>query len=424
MFRRLHLQMTIFSTLITGVILAAMTLVCLFIAESGTRKNSYTTFSNNANSCITHVEGQSLLSHQWLSQVQNSYGIKIEILDNGNPLFFDKLNPSEDTQKAFAKAKEISRDSHALDLENFSSTSLLTKSKIFKLKDYYACTALIPQSSGTLSVTILYPLSILEQQFLQQRLAFAAAVLTAVFALAVFSWLFTKKMIRPLETSRKKQTEFIASASHELRSPLAVIQSSVSAMDNAPGEETQHFISVIQKECSRMARLINDMLSLANADNHSWNLLTSPCELDTLLLETYEKYEPLANSKNLHLNIRLPEEPLPPCRCDASRVSQILAVLLDNALSYVPENGQITLSVRKETSFFFLTVTDNGPGIPDSAKEAVFQRFYRADASRHDKQHFGLGLCIAKEITLLHHGTISVTDTPGGGATFKIKLPE
>lgn len=173
-----------------------------------------------------------------------------------------------------------------------------------------------------------------------------------------------------------------------------------------------------------MARLINDMLSLANADNHSWNLLTSPCELDTLLLETYEKYEPLANSKNLHLNIRLPEEPLPPCRCDASRVSQILAVLLDNALSYVPENGQITLSVRKENSFFFLTVTDNGPGIPDSAKEAVFQRFYRADASRHDKQHFGLGLCIAKEITLLHHGTISVTDTPGGGATFKIKLPE
>ena len=224
---------------------------------------------------------------------------------------------------------------------------------------------------------------------------------------------FYQKMIRPLETSRKKQTEFIASASHELRSPLAVIQSSVSAMDNAPGEETQHFISVIQKECSRMARLINDMLSLANADNHSWNLLTSPCELDTLLLETYEKYEPLANSKNLHLNIRLPEEPLPPCRCDASRVSQILAVLLDNALSYVPENGQITLSVRKENSFFFLTVTDNGPGIPDSAKEAVFQRFYRADASRHDKQHFGLGLCIAKEITLLHHGTISVTDTPG-----------
>ena len=61
MFRRLHLQMTIFSTLITGVILAAMTLVCLFIAESGTRKNSYTTFSNNANSCITHLEGQSLL---------------------------------------------------------------------------------------------------------------------------------------------------------------------------------------------------------------------------------------------------------------------------------------------------------------------------------------------------------------------------
>lgn len=424
MFRRLHIQMTIFSTLITGAILIAMSLTCLFIAESGSRKNSYTTFSNNASSCITHLEEQTLLSHQWLLQVQDSYDIKIEIQDNGRPLFFDKLNPPEDMQEAFDKAKEASRDSYALDLENFSSTSPLTKSEIFKLKDYYACTALIPQSGGTLGVTILYPLSILKRQFFQQRLAFAAAVSVAVLALAVFSWFFTRKMIRPLEISRKEQTQFIASASHELRSPLAVIQSSVSAMVHAPEKETQHFIPVIQKECSRMARLINDMLSLANADNHSWDLLLSPCELDTLLLETYEKYEPLANSKNLHLYIRLPRDPLPPCRCDASRIAQILAILLDNALSYVPENGKITLTVKKENAFFFLTVTDNGPGIPDSAKEAIFQRFYRADASRHDKQHFGLGLCIAKEIIHLHHGTISVSDAPGGGAAFQIRLPE
>lgn len=423
MFRKLHIQMTIFSTLITGGILIAMTLACLFISESAARKNSYITFSNNANSCITHLENQTLLSHQWLLQVQNSYGIQIEVLDNSRNLFFEKLNPSENTQKAFARAKNISRDSYALDLENFSAP-VLTKRTVFKMRNYYVCTALIPQTGGTLSITILYPLSILKQQFLHQRLAFAAAVFVAVLALAVFSWFFTQKMIRPLELSRKKQTEFIASASHELRSPLAVIQSSASAMETAPEKETRHFIPIIQQECSRMARLVNDMLSLANADNHSWNLLCSPCELDTLLLETYEKYESLSKNRHLHLSIQIPEEPLPPCRCDASRISQVLAILLDNALSYVPENGQITLAVRKEGAFFLLIVEDNGPGIPDSAKEAVFQRFYRADASRHDKQHFGLGLCIAKEILLLHHGSISVADTPGGGASFQIRLPE
>ena len=79
--------------------------------------------------------------------------------------------------------------------------------------------------------------------------------------------------------------------------------------------------------------------------------------------------------------------------------------------------------IKKSSFSLSCLKTDNGPGIPDSEKEAVFQRFYRSDTSRNDKQHFGLGLCIAKEIALLHHGTLSVSDTPGGGATFQLKLP-
>lgn len=423
MFRKLHIQMTIFSTVITGAILIAMTLVCLLIAESGTRKNSYTTFSNNANSCITHLEAQSLLSHQWLLEVQHAYKIEIEVRDNGKSLFFEKLNPTEKIQSAFKKAKAVSKDTYALDLDNTKSTSPLTKHQVFRFKGYYACTALIPKSDGILSVIILYPLAGLEQQLLTQRFSFAAAILAAILALAVFSWFFTKKMIRPIKESKRKQTQFIASASHELRSPLTVIQSSISAMDGAAPQEIRHFTSIIQAECGRMARLIADMLALANADNHSWSLLSSPCELDTLLLETYEKYESLAAEKKLRLHICLPEEPLPSCQCDAARISQVLAILLDNALSYVPADGQITLSLKKEKHAFLLSVSDNGPGIPDHAKEAVFQRFYRTDASRNDKQHFGLGLCIAKEIIALHQGELWITDTPGGGSTFWIRLP-
>ena len=123
------------------------------------------------------------------------------------------------------------------------------------------------------------------------------------------------------------------------------------------------------------------------------------------------------------LLIELPEDSLPVCFCDSLKISQALAILIDNALAYVPEGGMIRLSARQEAASVSLFVADNGPGIPDSEKEAVFQRFYRSDTSRNDKQHFGLGLCIAKEIALLHHGTLSVSDTPGGGATFQLKLP-
>lgn len=423
MFRKLHIQMTIFSTVITGIILIAMTLVCLFVAESGSKKTDFSTFTNNAHSCLTQLENQSLLSHRWLLSARSTYDMEIQIRDNGEPLFFDKLNPSGETQEIFNQVCEISRDTYALDSDNLKSVSVLSKTAIFKLDGYYACTALIPKTDSVLSVVILHPLDKLNDQLLRQRMIFAAAVLVSIGALTVFSWFFTRKMIRPLEESRRRQTEFIASASHELRSPLTVIQSNISAMEKADTAEAEHFRCVIQKEGNRMARLINDMLCLANADNHSWSFHTAPCELDTLLLENYEKYELLAQERRLHLGISLPDESLPPCLCDASRISQVLMILLDNALSYVPSGGQIMLSLSLDDKGFLLSVADNGPGISDQAKESVFERFYRADSARNDKQHFGLGLCIAKEIVELHHGTIRITDTPGGGATFLITLP-
>ncbi len=468
MFRKLHIQMTVFSTLITSAILIAMTLICLFIAESGARKNNYAAFQESADSCIIHLESETILSHQWLLQAQNTYGIHLQIRDNGKRLYFDRLHPATELEDIFREAEEISRKSYALDLNTVRKNTALTRSVLFTMKDYYACTALIPKHTGSLSMILLCPLEPLNRQLRSQRLAFAAAVFFSILALAVFSWFFTRKMIRPLEENRRAQTEFIASASHELRSPLTVIQSGISSLEHAlfqteaeddSGEavlnspdsssltEIQYFFSVISREGTRMARLIDDMLTLANADNHTWELSMAPCELDTLLLETYDAFLLPAREKGIKLSVRLPEEGLPSCLCDSSRISQVLSILLDNALSCVPEKfrspgggesqplpdnvpdrvpekGMISLALASERGHFVLSVSDNGPGIPDDRKEAVFRRFYRLDSSRTDKQHFGLGLSIAREIISLHHGTLTVTDTPGGGATFLITLPQ
>lgn len=145
-------------------------------------------------------------------------------------------------------------------------------------------------------------------------------------------------------------------------------------------------------------------------------------EADTLLLETYEAFEPLAAKKQIRLNVQLPEELLPPCVCDPERIRQVLAILLHNAISYTPEHGTIHLALSFEKQRFCFQVSDNGIGIPDGEKSRIFERFYRADQSRSQKDHFGLGLSIAQEIVSAHQGQIMVKDTPGGGSTFLVFL--
>ena len=450
MFKKLHRQMTIFSALITSGILILMAIASLVIFERGLTRNSYERFLNNGNSCVAYLETQSVLSHKWILEAKQEYGVELRILTNGKRLFFDKLkeerwekdseeNSAEcsienlaeklvgndrksSVEDMLAEAARISKEEQGLDVEYTGSISL-PKEVYFETEDFYACTALIPKGSGVLSLVLVYPLDGLKGQIFHQRILWGGLLLIAVLALVVFSWFFTGKMLRPLEENRKKQTQFIASASHELRSPLAVILSSVQAIEADPGE-CRRFLSTIKSEGTRMSRLIGDMLALANADNKSWSIMKSPCELDTLLLETYEKYEPLLREKGISMNVELPDESLSLCRCDGGRISQVLGILLDNGASYVPAGGKIRLGVEEKEKYFRIYVEDNGPGISDENKEAVFQRFYRADSSRKDKQHFGLGLCIAKEIVTLHHGSIRIEDTKGGGTTFAVRLPK
>ena len=142
------------------------------------------------------------------------------------------------------------------------------------------------------------------------------------------------------------------------------------------------------------------------------------------MLENYEAFEPLAIQHNLSLSITLPEDPIPTCYCDKERIAQVLAILISNAISYSKPKGKIKLSLNYMNSTFVVTVADDGIGISNQAKAHIFDRFYREDSSRSKKEHFGLGLCIAKEIIDIHKGKIQVCDTIGGGATFLVILPK
>lgn len=428
MFKKLHLQMTFFCTLITSLILVGLSCVCLCISEQGTIKNSYVVFQNNINSMLAYLESQTTISHHWILQMESGNKFRTFIYDNGHPLFFNTLNDYSSLEKIREQAVETAREEQGIDVNSKNTGDLLSRHAEFSMngrdgKEYYVSAALLPRNNGILSVVTLYCLDAMKTALFHQRLLFLLMDAAAIFLLAVFSWFFTGRMIRPLREGRKRQVQFIASASHELRSPLTVMLASLSAMRIAEPDEADAFARTIQSEGERMSRLIGDMLSLAGADNGSWSIHPAPIELDTLLLQTYENFETVAEEKGLALTVKLPDTGCPPCTCDGERIAQVLSILLDNALSYTPEGGTIFLSLSMEGSRHLLRVADNGPGIHGEARAQIFERFYRADKAHKDKEHFGLGLCIAEEIVRLHKGKIYLEDTPGGGATFVVSLP-
>ena len=296
-------------------------------------------------------------------------------------------------------------------------TSPSTKEK------YFGCVISLEKQSSLLQIIIYSPIKLLERQISEQRCRFILIDLTAIILLALFSWLFTGKLLHPILESQQRQARFISSASHELRTPLAIILSSIDCCQNTKTDNPQKFLKTIKQESLRMSSLINDMLVLSESDQHL-PIHKKPVELDTLLINSYEAFEALAREKEIALSLKLPEDALPPCLCDPDRISQVISILIHNAISYTPENGEINLSLSYEKKSFFLSVRDNGIGISDEDKKKIFDRFYRAEKARSTKGHFGLGLSIAYEIIGSHNGSISVMDAVPEGSEFVVVLPE
>ncbi|MCJ7835566.1 HAMP domain-containing histidine kinase [Cuneatibacter sp. NSJ-177] len=428
MYKRLHKKLTFFCTLITGLILATMSGICLVISEKGMKDSNYNLFLSSIQTIFSSVETQLTVSHQWLSQMEQDGICYIYLFDNGEPLLFQSIHRSEYRDQLLEAALTKARDEYGLDVQNPAGASKLTQHTEFELDSpegpgYYVSAVRFSKSRGKLSALICYSQESQNRQIQSQRQLFVAVDLIALLFLGLFAWFFTKRQIQPLEENRKRQVQFIAAASHELRSPLAVILSSLSALKKSSGENRERYEAAIESEGRRMSRLIDDMLQLANADNQTWSMQMGRWEPETLLLTVYENFEQTAKQKSIAFGIHFPEDPLPAVFCDRERMIQILSALTDNAISYTPPGGKIRLAAACAGSFVEFQICDNGPGIPDDAKEHIFDRFYRVDSAHKDKEHFGLGLCIVQEIVRLHRGKIWVEDTEGGGATFRIRIP-
>ena len=223
-----------------------------------------------------------------------------------------------------------------------------------------------------------------------------------------------------LQRALEAQRRFVADASHELRTPLTTIRGNVDLLrleEQDSGPDQQEALSDIATEAERMSRLVNNLLALARADS-GLHLTRRPVEVQPVVAEVFQKAARLAD----HVDLRLGETAYASVLGDRDYLVQLLFILADNALKYTPAGGTVTISVGCEGRMVRIAVADTGAGIAREEQPRIFDRFYRADPSRHG-DGTGLGLSIARWIAQELSGSIELESEPGKGSTFTIVLP-
>lgn len=445
--KKLHWRLTLLYTITTGLILTLTIAGFLAFRIKEYHQAQIENFHSIWNSLSFRLQSETTFPHSLLAQTEAEQQMIIHIEENGLPLLYSgSWTPPTDRQTLIERAKDLAA-AQGVHMAVRPISSLSNVSSVLSLegnhKDhYYAMVLSLATKKGVKSLcAILYQPPVLKS--LKSTILFLCSMdFTGIFLLFFLSWNFVAWSLRPVEESRRKQAQFLAAASHELRSPLAVLRSSAAAIQAAP-EEQAALLPLMDRECARMSRLLDDMLLLASADAKTWSLHIQTVDMDTLLIDTYETYLPACQKKRIRLCLKLPEDSLPSIQADPERIKQVLFILLDNALTYTPEGKEIAIvaEVAGETGAgggqvispadLLLHIIDQGCGIPDQKKPYIFDRFYQADPARSDKSHFGLGLSIAKELVLLHHGSISVSDGTSDagsdgackGTCFTVTLP-
>ncbi|WP_158081727.1 sensor histidine kinase [Paenibacillus selenitireducens] len=251
------------------------------------------------------------------------------------------------------------------------------------------------------------------------------------FALAlILSHIMSKRAMIPIMQSYTRQREFVADASHELRTPLSVMLSSIDTLQLEDGMAQNPFaarvLANMRNEVKRMTKLAGDLLTLARSDSGEVLLANEPLDLRANAEHILQSLQALADAKQIQLTLQAPPSLM--MYGDADRLEQLLVILIDNAIKYTPDGGdvRVMISVERAKSMHILQfiVEDNGIGIRAEDHKQIFTRFYREDKSRSKELGgHGLGLAIAKWIVDAHRGTIHVESKVNQGSRFVVRIP-
>ena len=222
------------------------------------------------------------------------------------------------------------------------------------------------------------------------------------------------------------RSDFVANVSHELRTPLSILRGYIEMLLDNPKtsrEELARVLAIMERHSKRLGRLVDDLLSLARLESSNASLELSAVRIEDLFNNVIRDWKEKLTAKNLKVIVDLPPD-APTFRGDETRLQEVLYNLLENAVKYSRENGQIHLRAAKRGSELVLSVTDNGLGISKDDLPRIFERFYRADKARsRELGGTGLGLAIVKHIAQLHGGRVEAESELGKGTTIRVVLP-
>lgn len=229
----------------------------------------------------------------------------------------------------------------------------------------------------------------------------AAMGLAAVLFLIL---LFSRRLVRPLILGYEKQKRFITDAGHEIKTPIAIIQADSEVLALESGEN--EWIQDIQHQIRRLSSLTNDLIYLSRMEEDQGRGKFLPLSLSQVVTETAQAFQTMAKSQNKSFAIDV--QPGLAMEGEEKALGQLVSVLLDNALKYAPEGGEIALALARQGKYFRLTVENTAQGITKELLENLFDRFYRGDVSRDSSQGgYGIGLSIARAVVQAHRGKIS-----------------
>ena len=258
--------------------------------------------------------------------------------------------------------------------------------------------------------------------FLSASNALRSTILIAAAScvlLSLLAWLLIRRMVRPVEDAFNKQKQFVSDASHELKTPLAVISANAEVLEQDIGEN--EYLGYIRSEVRRTDTLVNSLLTLARLDKGAAETAMKPFDLSRALLDVTLPFESTVFEAGKTMETDIPEGI--GCTGNEEQIKQLAVILLSNALKYSDEGGKIGVSLKARGKQREIRVFNTGDIISPEDREHIFDRFWRADpAHGRETGGHGLGLAIAKTITDAHHGKITVDSREGSGTAFTVTL--
>lgn len=296
---------------------------------------------------------------------------------------------------------------YALELDKKSSEQGYVGSYIYKIREFgndgkeitmmenqqaidiYQMTVMTSIIIGIVGITIIY--------FIAQKIS--------------------KTIVKPVEDSFKKQKQFVSDASHELKTPLAVIEANSDVLQSKVGENK--WITYIQNEVQSMNKLVNDLLMLAKMENTN-EVNIQKFNVSKEVQMSVSSFESMIYEKEIKLETNIDEDIY--LNGEKEDIKHIISIILDNAIKHTEKDGKIIVNTQKEKNDVRIEIKNQGKPIPEGEEEKIFERFYRVDKSRNrSEKRYGLGLAIAKEIVDKYNGIIKAS-SKDGFTSFVVKL--